>query len=270
MQKKVAVISPNPKSLYSTTVSELLMRNDVKIEAIFVKKFTLSRFKSEFSRDGIRLIKKIWNKLVLKERAYEAFSNIDTILTYRNAQNIPLNNLNDLKEKGIEVYFVEDINSPFVESKLKEKQVDLTVFTGGGLIRQNILDNSGAGVLNCHMGKLPEYRGMDVVEWPLYKKDFNNIGFTVHFMDKGVDTGDILKVFDVKLIKNESIKSLRARFEPIMTKHFVETIVKFLNGEIKPVSQAEEDGKQYYIIDDVMNNIANQYLKAYTNDIKKP
>lgn len=264
MQKKVALLSPNPASLYSTSVCELLMRNDIKIEVIFVKKFTLSRFKDEFSRDGIRLIKKIWKKLVLKEKAYDAFSNIETITSFRKKENITLKNVKELEAKGVEVHFVDDLNSSFVENKLKEKQVDATVFTGGGLIRQHILDNSGAGVLNCHMGKLPEYRGMDVVEWPLFKKDFNNLGFTVHFMDKGVDTGDILKVFDVKLIDNEVIKSLRARFEPLMTKHYVETIVAFLNGEITRKSQAEADGRQYYIIDNHLNEIADQQLQKQT------
>ncbi|MFT4800279.1 MAG: methionyl-tRNA formyltransferase [Flavobacteriaceae bacterium] len=264
MQKKVALLSPNSASLYSTSVSELLMRNNIKIEVIFVKKFTPSRFKAEFSRDGLRLIKKIWKKLVLKEKAYNSFGDIETILTYRQKENITLNNLKELQTKGVEVHFVKDLNSEFVEKKLKEKQVNVTVFTGGGLIRKNILDNSGAGVLNCHMGKLPEYRGMDVVEWPLYKKDFNNLGFTVHFMDKGVDTGDILKVFDVKLINKEVIKSLRARFEPIMTKNFVETIIGFLNGEIAQKPQAEKDGKQYYIIDDYLRNSADQYLQEYT------
>ena len=139
IQKKVALLSPNPKSFYSTSVSELLMRNNIKIEVIFVKKFTASRFKAEFSRDGLRLIKKIWKKLVLKEKAYNSFANIETILTYRQKENITLNNLKELKCKGIEVYFVKDLNSKFVENKLKEKQVDITVFTGGGIIRKNRL-----------------------------------------------------------------------------------------------------------------------------------
>lgn len=265
MQKKVALLSPNPKSLYSTSVSELLMRNNIKIEVIFVKKFTISRFKAEFSRDGLRLIKKIWKKLVLKEKAYNSFANIETILTYRQKENITLNNLKELKKKGVEVYFVKDLNSEFVEKKLKEKQVNVTVFTGGGIIRKNILDNSGAGVLNCHMGKLPEYRGKDVVEWSLFKKDFDNLGFTVHFMQEGIDTGDILKIFDVKIIENEVIKSLRVRFEPIMTKHFVETIIAFLSGDVQRKPQNEVDGKQYYIMDDYLKKVAAQYLHKHTN-----
>lgn len=264
MQKKVAIISPNPKSFYSTSVSELLIRNGVKIEVVFIKKFTIGRFKDEFSRDGLRLIKKIWKKLVLKDDAYNRFTEIENILSFREKENINLDNLTELRNKGVDVYFVDDLNNDFVENTLKEKNVDLTVFTGGGLIKKNILDVSGAGVLNCHMGKLPEYRGMDVVEWPLLLKDFENVGFTVHFMDRGVDTGDILEVFDVKLHDNENIKMLRVRFEPLMTNKFVDTIIGFLKGEVKRKKQEEIDGKQYYIIDEYLYRLSDKNLQEFT------
>ena len=91
-----------------------------------------------------------------------------------------------------------------------------------------------------------------------------DLGFTIHFMDTEVDTGDILKVFDVKLLENEVIKSLRARFEPIMTENFVLTIVGFLNGKIMRKPQNLKEGKQYYIIDDYLYKVANQHLKDYT------
>ncbi|WAC01082.1 formyltransferase family protein [Lacinutrix neustonica] len=263
-RKRIAVFSPNPKSLYTTSVCELLLRNDIIIEDVFVKKFTISRFQKEFSRDGFRLIKKIWNKLILQEKAYNGFTHVENIISFREKEKIKLNNVKELKKKGIGVHFVNDLNDISVEKILRAKKVDAVVFTGGGLIRENIIKNAGAGVFNCHMGKLPEYRGMDVVEWPLFKKDFNNLGFTVHFMDKGVDTGDILEVVSVEIHKeDDSIKTLRARFEPLMTKNYVKTITAFLNGEIEPKKQLLDDGKQYYIIDEYMKEIADQNLKSY-------
>jgi len=267
-QKKVALFSPNPKSLYSTSVCELLIRNDIKVEAVFIKKFTISRFRKEFSRDGKRLLIKIWKKLVLKNKAYNAFSNQETILSFRKSENIELKDLRELSNRGIEVNFVEDLNDAFVENILKQRGIDLVVFTGGGLIRENILRASGFGVLNCHMGKLPEYRGMDVVEWPLLKNDFNSIGFTVHFMDSGVDTGDILKIFDVKILKGDTINTLRVRFEPIMTRYFVETVIDFLNNKITPQIQKEEDGKQYYIMDNCIKKLAELNLESYTSNLE--
>lgn len=264
-KKRIAVFSPNPKSLYTTSVSELLLRENIIIEDIFVKKFTVSRFKDEFSRDGFRLIKKIWHKLVLKEKAYNGLEEVDNILKFRQRKNINLNNVNELKLKGVNVHYVKDLNEMYVENILKEKKIDAVVFTGGGLIKQNILNVSGSGVFNCHMGKLPKYRGMDVVEWPLFNKDFENLGFTIHFMDKGVDTGDILEVVDVKIENEQNVKHLRAKYESLMTKKFVETIIKYLNGNVTAKPQKLSDGKQYYIIDDYLKEIANNNLESYCN-----
>ena len=65
------------------------------------------------------------------------------------------------------------------------------------------------GVLNCHMGILPKYRGMDVVEWPFLENDRLNVGITCHLMDKGIDTGDILEIVKVDPKRFTSFIDLR-------------------------------------------------------------
>lgn len=265
--KKVIIISPNPKSLYTTSVCELLEREGVQIQAVFVKKFSLMRFKDEIARDGKRLLKKIWKKLILKNKSYNQFNNIENILKYRLNENIQLKNVSELRKKGIPVFFVHDLNSKKVVSKLIELKPDLTVFTGGGMIRENILKNSGAGILNCHMGILPQYRGMDVVEWPILNKDFNNIGLTVHFMEKGVDTGDILLKHYITIQKHDTIKTLRIRFEPVMVEYMVKAVIDFLNGQIKPINQSIDDGKQYFVMHSQLEKCAEDILERYTNNL---
>jgi methionyl-tRNA formyltransferase len=54
------------------------------------------------------------------------------------------------------------------------------------------------GIINCHAGKLPFYRGRNVLNWVLIN-DEKEFGVTVHFVDEGIDTGDIIlqKTFPV-------------------------------------------------------------------------
>ena len=263
MLSKVIVISPNPQSLYTTSVCDLLLKSGIEIQAVFVKKFSYSRFKEEFSRDGFRLSKKIWKKLILKNKAYQKIGEKDNIINFRVSNNITLNHVKELSSKNVDIHYVTDINSEMVEKLLIKYDTDLIVFTGGGMIRENILNNSGAGVINCHMGILPMYRGMDVIEWPLLYKDFNNIGVTLHFMAKGVDTGDILKVKKIKLKKNDSIRNLRVRFEPVMVKEMVEVVANVLKKRIKPQNQKIEDGKQFFIMHDNLINAAESNLSEH-------
>lgn len=53
------------------------------------------------------------------------------------------------------------------------------------------LIHSGPRVLNLHMGKLPEYRGMRPVNWALRNGD-TTAGVTLHEVDEGIDTGPII------------------------------------------------------------------------------
>ena len=264
--KKIIVFSPNPESYWTTSVCELLIRKGITIEAVFVKKFTLKRFLGEFNRDGFRLVNKIFKKLILKKHAYS--KNTSNVISYRNKKNITLKNVNNLRKNGVSVFYVNDLNSKFVESKLKLINPYLCVFTGGGLIRENILNNSGVGVINCHMGILPKYRGMDVVEWPILLNDFNNLGITVHFMDKGVDTGDIIKTYKVKPQANDSIKTLRERFEPHIIEKMTETIDEYIRGKLKRQKQNDFDGKQFFIMHDTLKLIAERKLSLFLKSKK--
>jgi methionyl-tRNA formyltransferase len=45
--------------------------------------------------------------------------------------------------------------------------------------------------LNVHAGKLPDYRGRNVINWALINGE-RELGITVHVVDEGIDTGDIL------------------------------------------------------------------------------
>ena len=52
--------------------------------------------------------------------------------------------------------------------------------------------------INCHAGKLPFYRGRNILNWVLIN-DEREFGITVHYVDEGIDTGDIIlqRVFPI-------------------------------------------------------------------------
>jgi methionyl-tRNA formyltransferase len=45
--------------------------------------------------------------------------------------------------------------------------------------------------LNVHAGKLPKYRGRNIINWAIINGE-SEIGLTVHVVDHGIDTGDVL------------------------------------------------------------------------------
>ncbi len=245
---KVVIFSPNPYSLYTATVGELLLQRGIGISAIFVRKFTWQRFRSEFSRDGRRLLKKIWTKLVLRERAYTD-ETVESIVTFRKAHQLTAKSVKDLRSRhDIPVFACVSLNDSLVEAKLRELQPALVVFTGGGIVRPNILSVAGHGVVNCHSGILPKYRGMDVVEWAVLHGDWDQVGCTAHFMDRGLDTGDLLRVHRVRPAAGDTIKRIRAKIEAVMPEVLVSAVADFLDGKIQRLPQNLDEGRQYFIM----------------------
>jgi len=259
-KKNIIVFCPNPFSLYTTSMCELLMRKGYHIECIAVRKFTLKRFRTEFSRDGIRLLKKIWNKLFLKEKAYS--SELNSIVSFRKENNLVIKNINQFKKNGTKIMKCNSLNDMNVERILKSYDEKLIIFTGGGIIRKNILDNSGDGIINCHMGILPKYKGMDLPEWCILEDAIEELGITLHFMDTGIDTGDILKRIKIPLREHRSIKSLRASFEPVMVSSMVSLVDDYLKGKVKQKKQASNN-RQYFIIHERLYKIAGNKIKNY-------
>jgi methionyl-tRNA formyltransferase len=218
------------------------------------------RFVSEFRRDGARLLRKIWKKLVLRERAYSE-QPFETMASFIRAEGICFKSVDALTNAhGIPIQYCRDLNDPEVVQTLQRLKPDLVVFSGGGLIRKEVLANAGAGVVNCHMGMLPRYRGMDVVEWPILEGDLEHIGMTVHFMDEGVDTGDILRTRRVEFAPGDTIKQIRDRFEPLMCREIVNVCIEYLAGKVKRQPQKKSAGKQYFVMHPRLIELAGEKL----------
>jgi methionyl-tRNA formyltransferase len=59
------------------------------------------------------------------------------------------------------------------------------------IVRRPLLESAPLGFVNFHAGKLPFYRGRNVINWALINGE-TEIGLTAHYMDEGIDTGDII------------------------------------------------------------------------------
>ena len=87
---RIVVLAPIQNSLYARIVSHLLhAEKGIQVKGIIVRTpWTVQRMRSEFRRDGIRLLRKAFKKLVLKERAYELAG--ETIHDLAKKVNLPL------------------------------------------------------------------------------------------------------------------------------------------------------------------------------------
>jgi len=95
-------------------------------------------------------------------------------------------------ENDIPVELDEDINSDEFLSRIEKYGVDLFVsMSFNQIFREKTYSYPLLKTINCHAGKLPFYRGRNILNWALIN-DEKEFGITVHYVDEGIDTGDII------------------------------------------------------------------------------
>lgn len=96
------------------------------------------------------------------------------------------------RDLGLPVLQPVHVNSPEFLEIVRSFAPDLNVSVSYDQIaRRPLLEAAPLGFLNFHAGKLPHYRGKNVVNWALINGE-TEIGITGHYMDEGIDTGDIV------------------------------------------------------------------------------
>lgn len=96
------------------------------------------------------------------------------------------------RDLGLPVLQPGNVNSPEFLEIVRSFAPDLNVSVSyDQIVRRDLLALAPRGFVNFHAGKLPHYRGRNVLNWALINGE-SEIGITGHFMDEGIDTGDIL------------------------------------------------------------------------------
>ena len=87
---------------------------------------------------------------------------------------------------------VDTVNDAAVIERLKEFEPDVVLVNGTRIIRTSVLEAVPAPFINIHAGITPQYRGVHGGYWALCSDERECFGSTIHLVDKGVDTGQVL------------------------------------------------------------------------------
>ncbi len=98
-------------------------------------------------------------------------------------------------------------------SVLQAAEVDLVVLAGYmRVVKAPLLEAFPRRVINIHPSLLPDFRGREAWRQAL-EAGVEKTGCTVHYVDAGVDTGEILAQAEVPLIPGDTPESLHARIQ---------------------------------------------------------
>jgi methionyl-tRNA formyltransferase len=126
--------------------------------------------------------------------------------------------------KGIPVLRPKAINAPESLAEIAEFAAELHVsMSYDQILREPILALPPRGTLNCHAGALPFYRGRNPLTWALINGE-TEFGITVHWVDLGIDTGDIVRQIKVPISATDTYATLLKTAETLCADTLVEAI----------------------------------------------
>ena len=137
-----------------------------------------------------------------------------------------------VKEKavglGLKVYSPIKLRSDF--EFIKELNPDMIITCAyGQILSEEILNIPKLGCFNLHGSLLPKYRGGAPIHYALLNGD-EKTGITLMYMDKGMDSGDMIAKEKIIIEENDNIESLTNKLSIIASKMIIKYLPSLIDG----------------------------------------
>jgi folate-dependent phosphoribosylglycinamide formyltransferase PurN len=148
-------------------------------------------------------------------------------------------------------------DSPAIDF-VRDQGTDLLINAGGGIFKHELVQAPRMGILNAHMGSLPAFRGINVLEWSLFNDQ--PAGVTVHFIDRGIDTGDVLLFGEIRVETTDTISTLRAKALVTGVELIVKAVGELASSGLPRTEQRGDAGRQYFAMHPRLKQIVEDRL----------
>ena len=146
---------------------------------------------------------------------------------------------------GVSVFAPLSPNTPEFVNAMGGLSPDLFIAVGyTNILGEEILSVPRAWAVNFHASLLPAYRGKHPVFWTLRHGE-RWAGLTVHVMDPGIDTGDIIYQVKVRTRADDSVETLYDRIMSRSVNLMERLIAGAEKGKLRRTPQSDS-GASYY------------------------
>ncbi len=152
----------------------------------------------------------------------------------------------ELTYSPIKKYALENNLKVFQPEKIKEHldkilsiPCDIIITCAyGQILPSKILEYPKLGCINVHASLLPKYRGGAPIHWCLINGE-EKTGITIMYMDKGMDSGDIIKQEEYLIKDSDTVSTLHDKLSEIGSKLLLDTLPSIINKTNERIKQDE-------------------------------
>lgn len=261
----IGLISSNPYNVFASTLIERLCQIGNRPSAVFCMKKSKAALLKDYLRTHglLATIRKVVEVSGVQPKSVS--SNVRILTRYARENGLSdcsFSLLAVCQKHDIEYVVIENLNKPETIEKIKGRNIELLLNAAGEIFRKPVIDSIPLGIWNTHIGLLPQFRGYDVLEWSLFCN--REIGVTLHYIDPGVDTGDIIRFFPIEAANDDTVDILLAKSFPVQIEAHLWGIELLSKGQTLPRKpQTYEDGRQYFKMHPELLEIAEAQIPGY-------
>ena len=157
-------------------------------------------------------------------------------------------------ELGLDVLQPEKLRESSAVEELRALAPDIIVVAAyGQILSEDVLNIPKYGCINIHASLLPKYRGASPIEASIINGD-EKTGITIMYMEKGLDTGDIISQEEVE-IGLHNAETLTVRLSEVGAELVVKTISDIENGSATRTPQDDSESSYCGKLDKSMGQL---------------
>ncbi len=144
-------------------------------------------------------------------------------------------------ENGISVFQPEGLKNGAISELLDKLAPELIVVVAyGKILPEYVLNYPKYGCVNVHASLLPKYRGAAPIQWSVINGE-RETGVTTMYMEKGLDTGDMIFKAKTELSPTETYGTLHDRLSIMGAELLSETVYAIENGTAPREKQNDDE-----------------------------
>lgn len=146
---------------------------------------------------------------------------------------------------GLQGFRCARVNSAETAERIRLAAPDLIVVAVfGQILKADIIGVPRLGAINVHPSMLPRYRGPNPFYWTLRNRE-EQTGLTVHHIDEGIDTGDIILQREMPVIPGDTETTLHHRSAEVARELLGEVVRRVADGSAPRVPQDAAEASYY-------------------------
>jgi methionyl-tRNA formyltransferase len=181
----VIILTSSNSGSASVHLQELIKSNFINVKMVVLSEGQVTKTNNFYKKKLSKLIKIGFLGAINGVRMRKWYSeDTDQYTNTKLLQEICSEN-NIILKKSISINCKQTIDL------FKESKAELGVSLGNGYISSRVFSIPRLGMVNVHHEELPKYQNAQSIIWQLYNKS-PFMGYTIHRIDKKIDTGEIL------------------------------------------------------------------------------